>query len=213
MTDESVNPQDRYFYPNKMGNILLRALKELLGRETMDLVMHEGGIGDLLENPPPNDFSKSYPFRGVSGITAGLENVYGVDGGRQKAIELGHLAFMRGIFDFDPMLGIIDMPRRLMPLSMKIRLGMDIFGVVFNRFSDQIVKIVEDQEHYLWIITRCPVCCQRQVTGPACHLATGILQEALSWVSNGRQFHVEQTSCFAAGDQDCTIAITKQPLD
>jgi hypothetical protein len=213
MTSETINRNDQYFYPNKMGNILHRALKELLGREAMDLVMREGGIGDLLEDPPPNDFTKSYPFRGVSGITAGLENVYGVEGGRQKAKDLGHLAFMRGIFDFDPMLGIIDMPRRLMPLSMKIRLGMDIFGVVFNRFSDQIVKVGEDEEHYLWIITRCPVCWQRQVTGPACHLATGILEEALSWVSNGREFHVEQTSCYAAGGPDCTIAITKQPLD
>ena len=213
MTGERMNRQDQFFYPNKMGNILLRALKELLGRETMDLVMQEGGIGDLLADPPPNDFTKAYPFRGVSGITAGLENVFGTEGGRQKAIELGHLSFVRGIFDFDPMLGIIDMPRRLMPLSMKIRLGLDIFGVVFNRFSDQIVKVSEDDAHYLWIITRCPVCWQREVTGPACQLATGILQEALSWVSNGRQFHVEQTSCLAAGDLDCTIAITKQPLD
>ncbi len=206
------NSSDDFYYPNKMGNILLRSLKEMLGREQTELVLQEGGIGGLLEDFPPNDLSKNYPFRGVSGITEGLENVFGTEEGRRKAAELGHLTFQRGIFDFDPMLGIIDMPRRLMPLGMKIRLGMDIFGVVFNRFSDQRVKISEDQDNYLWVITRCPVCWGRQVAGPACHLATGILEEALSWVSNGRQFHVEQTSCIAAGDTDCTIAIRKQPL-
>ena len=35
---------------------------------------------------------------------------------------------------------------------------------------------------------------------------------ALTWVSNGSGFKVEQTSCIAAGDTDCTIAIQKQPL-
>lgn len=212
MASDNASLKDEFFYPNKMGNILHRSLKELLGRDQMELVMQEGGIGDLLADYPPNDLKKNYPFRGVSGITEGLEAVFGVEEGRKKAAELGHLAFSHGIFDFDPMLGIIDMPRRLMPLGMKIRLGMDIFAVVFNRFTDQRVKIGEDREHYLWTITRCPVCWGRKVNGVACHLATGILQEALSWVSNDRQFHVEQKTCLAGGDADCTIAIQKKPL-
>jgi len=208
----SNNIKDQFFYPNKMSNIMLRALRETLGREQMELVMKEGGIEEFLQDFPPNDLRKGYPFRGVSGVTAGLENVFGVEKGRQMAAELGHLAFVRGIIDFDPMLGIIDMPRRLMPMGMKIRLGLDIFGVVFNRFSDQRVQISEDRDHYLWIITRCAVCWERQVSSPACHLAVGILEESLAWVSNGRQFRIEQTSCYAAGDSDCTIAINKKPL-
>ena len=73
-----------FFYPNKMGNILLRSLKELLGRERMQLVMQEGGIADLLENPPPNNLKKTYPFRGVSGIIEGLETVFGTDGDQME---------------------------------------------------------------------------------------------------------------------------------
>jgi len=213
MSNDIVTPTDEFFYPNKMANILLRVLKEILGREQMELVMKEGGIEEFVVNFPPNDLSKGYPFRAVSGITAGLETVLGVEKGRQMAAELGHLSFERGIIDFDPLLGIIDMPRRLMPMGMKIRLGLDIFAVVFNRFSDQRVKIGEDKDHYLWTITRCPVCWGRQVSSPACNLAVGILEKSLAWVSNGRNFHVEQKSCFAAGDKDCTIAITKKPLD
>lgn len=204
---------DEFFYPNKMANILLRSLKEILGREQMELVLQEGGLSEYIANIPPNDLGKGYPFRGVSGITIGLENVLGVEKGRSTAADLGHLAFERGLIDFDPMMGIIDMPRRLMPLGMKIRLGLDIFAVVFNRFSDQRVRIGEDRENYLWHITRCPVCWQRQVSSPACNLAVGILDKALSWVSNGRQFDVQQTTCVAAGDAECTIAINKQPLD
>jgi hypothetical protein len=40
----------------------------------------------------------------------------------------------------------------------------------------------------------------------------GILEEALSWVSNGREFQVAELSCIAAGDSSCTIAINKKPL-
>lgn len=212
MSNDVITPRDDFFYPNKMSNILLRALKETLGREQMEFVMREGGLEEFIDNFPPNDLRKEYPFYGVSGVTIGLEAVYGIEKGRQMAAELGHLSFVRGIIDFDPMLGIIDMPRRLMPLGMKIRLGLDIFAVVFNRFSDQIVQIGEDRENYHWIINRCAVCHGREVQSPACHLAVGILEEALSWVSNGREFHVEETCCLAAGDESCTIAISKKPL-
>ena len=213
MSHETVTPEETLFYPNKMSNILLRALKETLGREQMELVLREGGLEEYINEYPPNNLKKEYPFHAVSGVTAGLENVLGIEKGREKAAELGHLAFVRGIIDFDPMLGIIDMPRRLMPMGMKIRLGLDIFAVVFNRFSDQRVQIGEDKDTYLWIIKRCPVCWGRETSSPACNLASGILQESLSWVSNGRQFHVEETSCIAAGDKTCTIAINKKPLD
>ena len=213
MSEDIVTPQDELFYPNKMGNILLRALKETLGREQMELVLREGSIEEFVDNFPPNNLSKGFPFRGVSGVAIGLETVFGVEKGRDMAAELGHLAFVRGIIDFDPLLGIIDMPRRLMPLGMKIRLGLDIFAVVFNRFSDQRVQIGEDKDNYLWIITQCAVCWGRQVSSPACNLASGILDEALSWVSNGRKFTVGETSCIAAGDETCTIAISKRPAD
>lgn len=213
MSNDVITPRNDFFYPNKMSNILLRALKETLGREQMGFVMREGGLEEFVDNYPPNDLRKEYPFYGVSGITAGLESVYGIEKGRQMAAELGHLSFVRGIIDFDPMLGIIDMPRRLMPLGMKIRLGLDIFAVVFNRFSDQIVQIGEDRESYHWIIKRCAVCHGRETKSPACHLAVGILEESLSWVSNGREFQVEETCCLAAGDESCTIAIHKKPLN
>lgn len=213
MSHGNHNSEEQLYYPNKMGNILLHTLKETLGREQMDLAMREGGLEAYINEFPTNNLKKEYPFYAVSGVTAGLENVLGVEKGREMAAELGHLAFVRGIIDFDPMLGIIDMPRRLMPLGMKIRLGLDIFGVVFNRFSDQRVQIGEDKETYQWIIKRCPVCWGRETSSPACNLACGILEESLTWVSSGRKFHVEEISCIAAGDQTCTIAINKKPLE
>lgn len=115
--------------------------------------------------------------------------------------------------DFDPILGIADLPMRLMPLGMKFRVGLDVFARVFNQFSDQIVKLSETETHHLWIIERCPVCWQRQTDEACCQLAGGLLEEAIFWGTGGSRFRVVETQCRAAGGPNCTFAIDKHPLD
>jgi predicted hydrocarbon binding protein len=39
------------------------------------------------------------------------------------------------------------------------------------------------------------------------------LQEGAIWVSGGKNFGVEETTCVAKGDAACTILISKRPLD
>jgi len=65
----------------------------------------------------------------------------------------------------------------------------------------------------LWHNDRCPVCWGRKTEVPCCHLAVGIIQESLYWVSGGRNFTVQEIACIARGDEACTIAIDKKPLD
>jgi predicted hydrocarbon binding protein len=99
----------------------------------------------------------------------------------------------------------------MLPLNFKIKIGLDVFAETFNRFSDQRVRLGEDEQHFLWIIERCPLCWQRKTETPCCHLAVGLLEQALDWVSRGRQFKVSQVSCIATGDNTCTLAIVKKP--
>ena len=47
---------------------------------------------------------------------------------------------------------------------------------------------------------------------PVCHLAVGLIQEALYWVSGGKVFNVEETTCIAVGSPVCTIAIEQTPI-
>jgi predicted hydrocarbon binding protein len=110
-------------------------------------------------------------------------------------------------------LGIADLAFRLFPLHMKVKIGAEVFAETFNKFSDQRVRLVEDPTHLLWVIERCPVCWGRKTKDPCCHLAVGLLQESLYWVSGGKNFAVEETECIACGDENCVIAIDKRPLD
>ncbi len=207
-------PSDsQYFYPNRMGRIILSSMRNELGAPQLLTVLRACGHERLLSTMPLGNFEKRFPFQTVSDLQAATEQVFGVRAGRQVNQRVGRGTLELGLKDFDPILGIADLPMRLMPLGMKFRVGLDVFARVFNQFTDQIVKLSETETHHLWIIERCPVCWQRHAEEPCCQLAGGLLEEAIFWGTGGRRFKVEETHCVAAGDVTCTFKIDKHPLD
>lgn len=201
-----------YYYPNKMGRIVLTALQETLGEgETKDLLSHSctEQREALL---PPNDFAMQYSFEELSRLQMNLEKTYGDRSGRGLALRSGRAAFKYGLREFGPLLGLTELSFRLLPFDVKLRAGADLFADMFNRYSDQRVRVEEKGDRLLWHIDRCPVCWGRHSQEPVCHMAVGILQEAAYWISGGKFFPMEEILCIARGDPTCTIAISKKPL-
>jgi predicted hydrocarbon binding protein len=203
----------QYFYPNKMGRIILLAMEEVMGRNGVNAILNLARLRTLVNSYPPNNFDRQFSFEEVGAIQQALEDMYGPRGARGLSLRAGRACFKYAIKEFGPVLGIADLAFRLLPLGMKVKVGIEVFAETFNKFSDQIVRLGEDDEHYIWIIDRCPVCWKRRADEPCCHLAVGILQESLYWVSSGKSFHVEEVECIAKGDVTCTIIINKRPLD
>ncbi len=201
-----------FFYPNRMGRIILRSMEELIGSDELESVLQAGGLTQYIGHLPPGDLERAFPFEHVGALQAAVEAVYGPEEGRELNRRVGVMCLNNGLREFNPLLGIADLPVRMMPMSLKLHVGFDMFAMVFNRFSDQVVSLGEDPKHYFWVIERCPVCWGRQTDAPCCHLAVGILEEALSWATNGRRFLVAETACIAQGDDTCTIAIAKRPI-
>jgi len=211
--DAVASQQRTYAFPNKMGRIVLLSLEEVMGRNGVNAVLNLANLRHLHGNYPPNNFDMGFSFDELSRLLGALDEMYGPRGGRGLALRAGQACFRFGVKDFGPMLGIADLAFRVMPLTMKLRIGFEVFAEVFNRFSDHQVRLGENEEQFLWIIERCGVCWGRTASAPCCHLAVGILQEALYWVSGGRNFDVSEASCIAVGDKTCTIQVEKQPLD
>jgi predicted hydrocarbon binding protein len=209
----AVTGNGSYFYPNRMGRIILHSMRQQLGAEQVLNVLRAAGHERLLSTMPLGNFEKRFPFETVSALQRAAEEVFGVRAGRQINHRIGRGTLELGLKDFDPLLGIADLPMRLMPLGMKFRVGLDVFARVFNQFSDQVVKLSETEQHHLWIIERCPVCWGRQTDEVCCHLAGGLLEEAIFWGTGGRRFRVEEVSCIAMGGASCTFQIDKRPLD
>jgi len=201
--------QQKYFYPNKMGRIILLAMEEILGKNGITAVLNHTNLHHWINNYPPNNLDLSFPFEDLSRIQIGLEEIYGPRGGQGLALRVGQASFKYGLREFGPMLGITDMAFRLLPLPQKLSTGAGIFADTFNKFTDQRVKVEDSENEIFWHIERCPVCWQRNTQKPSCNLAVGILQEALYWISGGKYFGVEETACIAQGDPTCTITIEK----
>ncbi len=202
----------KYFYPNTMGRMILMATADELGSDELADVLRFVDLESLINTLPAADGERGFSFSLVSRTMEGIERRYGALAGRGIALRVGRATFKYGLREFGPLVGVGDVAFRLLPLEAKIETGARMFSDVFNRFTDQRVRVETRGDKVLWHIDRCPVCWERRAEQPVCHLAVGVLQEALYWVSGGKLFRVEETQCIAQGDSACTIEIEKKPL-
>jgi hypothetical protein len=157
-----------FYYPNKIGRIILLATEEVMGRNGVNAVLNLARLRHLVNNYPPNNFDRQFPFEDVGGIQRALEEMYGPRGARGLALRAGRACFKYGIKEFGPVLGISDLAFRLLPIGMKMKVGIEVFAELFNKFSDQVVRLGEDESHFIWTIERCPVCWRRHTSEPCC---------------------------------------------
>lgn len=207
-----MKPETTFYYPNRMGRIILESMEEVVGKNGLNHVLNLLGRGDLIGNYPPFDSKMNVSFATISGLMTQLENAYGPRGGRGLAIRAGRVAFKYGIREFGQQIGLMETTFRLLPLSAKIRVGGQALAELFNKETDQRVSIKEAEGKLLWVIERCPLCWERHSEDAVCHLAVGLLQESLYWLSGGKIFNVEETLCMARGDPTCTIEVLQTPL-
>jgi predicted hydrocarbon binding protein len=202
----------KLYYPNKMGRIVLTAMENIMGRHGVNAILNLAQLHNLVDNYPPNNLDLGFTFNEFSTIQQTIEEMYGVRGGRGLALRAGRETWKFALKEFMPVLGITDLAFRTLPLGIKIKIGLEVFAQTFNRFSDQRVRLGEDERGYLWIIEQCPICWERTSEAPCCHLAIGLLEQSLDWVSRGRRFLVQEVECVATGDETCTIIISKKPI-
>lgn len=200
------------YYPNKMGRIVLLSLEEVIGPNAVKAILNQAGLIHYIRKYPSDNLRKQFKFDDLSQIQVALEQIFGPRGGRGVALRSGRVCFKYGLREFGAQLGFTDMSFRLSPMEVRLQAGVEIFAQIFNQFSDQRVRVEAGAEGILWHIDRCPICWNRHSDSPVCHMAVGILQESLYWVSGGKIFNVEEISCIAKGDPTCTILIERQAL-
>ena len=203
---------ETFYYPNQMGRIILMSMEEVMGRNGVNALLKLASQQSLIENYPSADTKLAFPFSTVGALGGTLEQAYGPHGGRGLAIRIGRACFNQGVRQYSAQMGLTEMAFRLLPLPAKLNAGARAFAELFNQFTDQRVRIEENGKKLFWHIERCPLCWERQSHEPVCHLAVGLLQEALYWLSGGKIFNVEEQTCIAMGDKTCTIVVDQSPV-
>lgn len=202
-----------YYYPNKWARIILTSAEEVMGRQGVNAMLNMAKLPEYIGNYPPDNMKKAFSFEGVGQLQEAIWDFYGPRGARVFAVRAGEQAFREGLAQFRSVAAAAQVAMRVGSLEAKVKLGLDFFSKFFNTVSDQVVEIDEDEKHWIWRITRCPVCWEREADEPVCHLAIGVLQAALAWTTENKKFRVMETECKAKGDEYCVIKIEKIPVE
>jgi predicted hydrocarbon binding protein len=199
-----------FYHPNKMGRILLLSMEEVLSRTGLNAVLKMAQLQEYMGNFPPNNLDPGIQFEEIGAIHQALDKLYGPRGGRGLALRIGRACFKYGLHEFS---GSLDLSFRLLPMTMKIKVGAEALATIFNKHSDQRVRIEESQDQLVCHFEVCPLCWQRETEEACCHLAVGLFQESLHWMSGGKNFLVNETLCIAKGDATCRFTVDQIPLE
>jgi hypothetical protein len=200
------------YYPNRFGLILLDGIEEIMGRNGLNAILNMAGLSQFIDHPPRDNMEKAFDFAYISALNQALEEIYGPRGGRGLQRRLGRVLFAQGLANFGMLVGASDLAFKLLPLQAKLKIGLPAIAKVFDSLSDQRSSVRDPGgDHYLYIIERCSMCWGREAERLGGHIAAGIIEEALRWLSGGRTFRVDQISCMSMGDENCTFVIYKEP--
>ncbi len=205
-------PVSGLYYPNKIANIALKALEDVMGKNGVNAILNLANLQHLIDHIPPPNLNREFDFAYFSAIWGALEEMYGPRGGRGLALRAGRATFAEGLRNFGALAGAGDLAFKVLPLHIKIKIGLPAMARIFTQTSDQHSTVEEREDHFIYTIHKCPVCYGRHIDKPGCHVATGLLQEGLKWVSGGYEFRVVETKCIAVGNDVCEFVIMKEPV-
>ncbi len=205
-------PKSGLYYPNKFARITILAMEEVMGKNGLNAILNMAGLTHLIDNYPVDNLEREFDFADYSSLHAALEEMYGPRGGRGLALRAGRAVFGSALKNFGALAGVGDMAFKVLPLPVKIKVGLPSVAKVFTQLSDQHTTVEERDNEYVYVIHKCPVCWGRKTDKPACYTATGLLQECFKWVSGGHEFRVNEEKCIAMGDDVCSFVIQKEPI-
>jgi predicted hydrocarbon binding protein len=200
---------DEFFYPNIWGRGVLIAAEEILGKNGVNALLNLAGLSQYIDNYPPDNIKKEFPFSHVSKLQQALWEIYGPKGARVFAIRGGEETFNYSLQKYGKVQKAAQTAMAIGSTRTRLKAGLLFFAKFFNTVSDQVVRVEEDETHWKWIIERCPMCWGRKSDEPVCHLAVGVLKSASKWASGGKDLRIKAVECIAAGAKEGVILIEK----
>jgi len=201
-----------YFLPNKMGRVFLLSLEGVMGRSALHVTLSHAKLLYLINNYPPANLDLGWRFEETSAILQALEAIHGERAAQAIAVRAGRASLYHVQEDVGAILGLAERYFGILPLVPRLRAGLKALAELYNKTGDQVVRLEETAGRFLFHVDRCPACWGRTAGAPICRTEVGLLQEAMYWVSGGRNIAAEEVQCIAAGSPSCCYAVEKRLL-
>ena len=206
-------PKSGFYSTNMYGRITLLSFEDVLGKRGLNVLLNLASLSGLIDHYPPSNMDRGFDFADQAAILVALEELYGPRGGRGLAVRAGRSSFKGLLDNFGTLSGITDLADKELPFQAKMGSGLACAAKTFTEVSDQQTTVQEVDDSFIWTIHQCPSCWSRQgADKPVCSVTVGFLQACLHWLSNGHEFHVNETRCCALGDATCDFMIQKEPV-
>jgi predicted hydrocarbon binding protein len=200
---------EEFFYPNRWGRGVLTSGEEIIGKKGMAALLNLAGLPELINNYPPDDMKKEFPFTSVSKIQQAFWDMYGSGGAQVFATRAGEATFNAALNQFGSVAKAAQLAMSAGSPEARIKIGLEFFAKFFNTVSDQKVRIEDDDDYWYWVIERCPMCWNRTANEPLGHLGVGVLKAAAAWANGGETFRIQEHKCIAMGDKEGSMRIEK----
>lgn len=200
---------EEFYYPNIWGRGVLTAAEDILGDKGVTALLNLAGLPEYINNFPADNIKKEFPFSHVAKIQQALLEMYGPKGARVFAIKGGEETFNHSLEKYGKVQAAAKAAMAIGSKGARLKAGLLFFAKFFNTVSDQVVRVEEADDHWKWIIERCPICWDRSSDEPLCHLAVGVLNSASNWAT-GDRLRITAKECIGAGAKEGVIIVEKQ---
>ena len=203
-------PPSGFYYTNNIGRTFIRAIEGAIGKDGLSDLLRAYGMENYIDNYPPDNFERAFDFADMSTLSAGLDDLGVSQGDPMLSNKVGRSTFKEGLRMFGGMAGtgIVSMGFRTVSQNSRIKMGLLVMAAVYNTFTDQQTQVEDHDDHFAYVIKRCPLCMGRHADTAICQAAIGLLQEGLHWMTD-REYRVEETTCRAQGHEACTLLVYK----
>lgn len=196
----------------------LEAIEEIAGEKALNVMLRSAGLERAIGEKPPDNlsFDAGYIFRDYSNLNHAIIQFYG-QAAKVHTIRIGRRS-ARWMIENHPLFGFAGVAFKVMPRTQALRMSLNNTAEGFRKLYRTVhfdinIKLVEEEDRFVWSSPDCPCCVGKHANSPICWIWTAGFIEGGSFVTGGRTLDVQQTTCIAAGDAECTWTVSKTPLE
>ncbi len=200
------------FARNTLGYVTFKSCEDILGHGGVNSILTRAKLEHYIDNYPPNNLEKAFPYREYAAFMKAIDEIYGPRGGRVMGMRLGRASIINIINNSNLLTELTDITFKLMPLALKVKLGLFVFAKALNSVNEGTAELVEHPNDFHFVVRNCPTCWGRSgESTPICYADVGLLKGGLYWLTSGKEFDIREIKCHAMGDETCTYLVPKKP--